>query len=589
LTILYALPVRNNRQPWQERLLSEAFLQPPWHDQHPARQQIAQELPADLFQLARVMDTLVDQLSLQALVASYVGRGDPPHRPDLMLKAVLFLVQRGIHSPAEWFFQAHANRVVRWLLRGLCPSRARWYAFRQRLVAFIDDLNKQLLDLAGRQGLLAVQVPVLDGSLLAANATRHKLLNEPTLLRRLGQLEQAIAAEQSVAVEGPALDLAATAGVAGPLRSAPVDASNGAAAPSALPLPPTPAVQAVAVSETAGATTNARSLPQPVQPAGAARAAATLPGWMAKTPQGREQQQQRYQEAFAELAKRLEQNANRRKEDRKPREQVRISPGDPEASLGLDKERVYRPIYNIQVACDLDSDFYLAYDVFSGKQDGATLLPMVERLKYFLPGTSLHWLLTDAGYASGPNLRALELATIALLAPWQENDWTPKQGKKQLPKSAFTWDAQRQTYICPEGHALIYERTQTKQRADRQERHQQYRCPAAHCLHCPRQAACTSRPQSGRMVVRNEYEEEVQRLKARMQTHEAKELYRKRKEQVERRLADSKGHRRLRRLSMRGKEGARLQLGLTALASNIVTFHKRATAADSVNASLSAA
>src|SRR5204863_9952249 len=132
------------------------------------------------------------------------------------------------------------------------------------------------------------------------------------------------------------------------------------------------------------------------------------PAWMAKTAAGRHQQQRRYQQVQAELAKRLEHNAKRRKEDRKPAEKVYISPGDPEACLGLDKEKVYRPLYNAQIVCDLDSDFWLAYGAFNSVPDAATLLPMVQRLEYFLPGASLRWLLCDAGYVSGANLRQLE-------------------------------------------------------------------------------------------------------------------------------------------------------------------------------------
>jgi hypothetical protein len=162
----------------------------------------------------------------------------------------------------------------------------------------------------------------------------------------------------------------------------------------------------------------------------------------------------------------------------------------------------------------------------------------------------------------------------------QENDWTKgKKGKRQIPKSEFKWDEEKQTYRCPQGHLLRYERTQNKQRGEQTEKHRYYRCAAEHCQNCPRQAECTSKPASGRMVVRNEYEEEVQRHKARMQLPEVKELYRKRKEQVERRLADSKQHRDLRQFSMRGQDGAQLQLGLIVLANNLVTFDKQARAA----------
>ena len=106
-----------------------------------------------------------------------------------------------------------------------------------------------------------------------------------------------------------------------------------------------------------------------------------------------------------------------------------------------------------------------------------------------------------------------------------------------------------------------------------------------HCQGCERQADCTKKAATGRMVVRNEYEEEVQRHKTRMQSPEVKELYRKRKEQIERRIADTRQHRRLDRLSMRGQDGARLQVGLIVLANNLVTFDKLDRAAQDANPS----
>jgi len=265
-------------------------------------------------------------------------------------------------------------------------------------------------------------------------------------------------------------------------------------------------------------------------------------------------------------------------EDRKPAEKVRISLGDPEATLGFDKEKVYRPLFNVQLVSDLKTDFCLAYGVYSGVQDAATLQPMLGRIEYFLD-EKIKRLMTDAGYANGATLRLMEGEHVELIAPWQENDWTKdKKANKKIPKSAFIWDVQKQTYRCPEGHELKYLRTQTKQRGEVEEKHQQYRCPSEHCQNCPRQKECTKNAKAGRMVVRNEYEPEVQRHRERMQAEEAKELYKKRKEQIERRYADSKEHRHLRKLSMRGLAGANVQIGLTVLANNMVTYDKLETA-----------
>ena len=56
-----------------------------------------------------------------------------------------------------------------------------------------------------------------------------------------------------------------------------------------------------------------------------------------------------------------------------------MAAGDPEAVWGLDKEHVYRPLYNVQTVRDVDSPFILAYDVLPQATDAATLQPMLQR------------------------------------------------------------------------------------------------------------------------------------------------------------------------------------------------------------------
>jgi hypothetical protein len=572
---------------WRQRLLSEAFIQPPWHDRHPARLAIEVDLPPSLLRLARIIDRFVDRLSLAELVASFKGKGSAAHRPDLMLKAVLFFLHyRRLHSPAAWFLECFDSRVAAWLLRGLRPCRARWYAFRQRCSALIDALNRQLLRLAMAEDLLDVDVAIFDGTFLAANSSRHVLLNHDNLRRRIEQLQLAMAADQDAT---KAAKPQGQGDAGSPPAQAPAGATGLAAGPG--PLEPTLRVADVtdqpvvagALDQTACAAVAQAKGPVPsaeqatAASAAMALAAAKTPGWMAKTPRGRKHQHEHYQKAAKELCKRLVHNSKRRKEDRKAQEQVRISLGDPEATLGVDKEKVYRPLYNAQLVSGLKTDFCLGYDVYSSTQDALTFKPMLDRVEYFT-GKKVNRAMVDAGYTTGANLRQAEKERVELIAPYQENDYSKKKaakkGKKQIGKSEFKWDKDKQTYICPQGKELKYLRTQTKQRGEIQEKHQQYRCPGEYCQACDRHKECTKNAKAGRMVVRGEYEEEVLRHQARMSSEAAKTLYRKRKEQIERRIADSKEHRGLRKLSRRGQDGARTQLGLTVLAGNIAVYDK---------------
>jgi len=62
-----------------------------------------------------------------------------------------------------------------------------------------------------------------------------------------------------------------------------------------------------------------------------------------------------------------------------------------------------------------------------------------------------------------------------------------------------------------------------------------------------------------------------------MQTPEAKQLYQRRGQTVELRFADSKEHRNLRRLSGRGLQRARIEVGLLVLSHNALEVLKART------------
>src|SRR5262249_5750480 len=169
-------------------------------------------------------------------------------------------------------------------------------------------------------------------------------------------------------------------------------------------------------------------------------------------------------------------------------------------------------------------------------------------------------------------------------APWQSNDYSAaaERSDKQLPKSAFRWQAPAATYICPQGHALVYEKRSREWRATAAPVTVfTYRCPPEHCRACPLARQCARHPEKGRTVTRNEHEELLEALRARMATPEAKALYRLRRQSVELVNADWKAHRRLRRLSGRGRRRAETQVGLCVLAHNLLTLQKERRKASS--------
>ena len=142
------------------------------------------------------------------------------------------------------------------------------------------------------------------------------------------------------------------------------------------------------------------------------------------------------------------------KRRRKP-EKIVVSTSDPEAALGRDKYNVFRPLYNVQLVRDLDSQLCLGYQVFAQPTDAGTFGPMLERIANWT-GVKPKAMLVDAGYVTACNLAICDQAGIALYGPWQENDFSQKkkkQGAKPRPigKEHFTWVAGAKHVSLPGG------------------------------------------------------------------------------------------------------------------------------------------
>lgn len=520
------------------------FRQPPWPVGSPDWLRLDRDLPPD--HLARAIDRAVDALDLTDLFLRYAGVGSLAYPPNLLLKVLLYEVQRGFHSPASWDDDLREHLPLQWLAQGCHPSRSRLYAFRNRLGNQLQQWNAQIVTAAQQQGMTDASRASLDGSAIAANASRHRLLNEDNLARRLGQLDQAIADRTSTATAEPS---AAVPTVVEPACVEPAAAE------------PTRTVSVVSAQTP--------PLSAPAEP---------TPGWMAQTEQGRLRQRDRYQEARQQLAQRLEENRERPVDKRKEDKDVRLSVGDPQAVLGQDKEKVYRPLYNVQLMPDLDSGLILAYDVFAQATDVGKLEPMLERCKE----TTGHYpelVLADAGYATALDLASCAEAEVTLYAPYQENSFSEQKRAqkpiKQIGKEAFVWLAEEQKYRCPQGHELDREASENKKRrGGKRVRVDTYRCPPNHCRECPQKQQCCRNPEAGRTIDRSEHEGLVEQLRERMKSPAAKALYKLRSQTVERCFADGKQHRGLRRFSGRGLNRACISVGLFVLAHNALALLK---------------
>jgi transposase len=489
--------------------ISNGFAEAPWDQTSAEWRKIDEQLAVD--HEARLIDRIVDRLDLTPLWESYGGRGSKACRPDLMLKMALFEIRRGRSSPAVWYRDAKENLALQWLGLGIQPSRSVWYEFASRIHRSLDGWNQEVLHQAQEQGQAVGRCVALDGTVVEANASRHRLLNCEQLQRRRQLL-----------------------------------------------------LEAVRVDEASGV------LPQ-------------QPYWMAKTPPTRRWQSERYEVAQTKLEERLKENRRRVPSRRQEEKDIRISVSDPEAALGKDKHKVFRPLYNVQYVRDVDSPFILAYDTFARGSDTGTLAPMIARTQQ-LTGHRPQTALVDCGYITALDLADAQQLGVALYGPWKENDYSDKDApsSKPLSKDKFHWDERQREYRCPQGQSLKLVGIQTRQRClDRTEKLETYRANAATCATCPWKARCCPKSRSGRNLSRSEHEVLIEAHRCKMQTPEAKALYKLRAQTVETSFGDSKQHRNFRRINGRGLRKAKTHTALTVLAHNLRALAKATRAPNS--------
>jgi len=516
------------------------FAAPPWSNESPEWLALDAELDLDhpVRQIARLTD---EELDLDALIRTYAGRGTIPHRPDLLLKLVIYEHSQGRPQPVQWLRDLKENKAVQWLVYGMRPSQTTLYEFRDRVQPLLQDLNQQVIRTTIAEGHTDGSRGALDGTTVAANATRHRMVNLETVEKRLEILDREITEAEQARDSTSAM------------QSVEPEALPSPAAPMAGDPAPSPA-------------------PTPESP--------TKPlAWKAKTTRGKRRQRDRYRRAKKVLEAKHVANKQRRKDKRKESAKIRVAPGDPMAPFGLDKMKTFRPLYNVQTMSDVETDLVLAYQTTQTTADSGQLLPMIEQTTT-MTDRPLKEVLVDSGYPSGEDLAACEQEEVVVYAPWNENTFTEAkraEGEKkgQIPKDRFTYEPSIPSYRCPEGKPLTYRERATKQKADGSSfTIEIYQADPSDCAECPLKSRCVRGGSAARTVRRQDHEDLVEGLKERMKTPAAKAIYGKRGCTVELRFADWKTHRGLQRFSGQTPERADAQVGLIVLAHNLRTLDK---------------
>jgi transposase len=274
------------------------------------------------------------------------------------------------------------------------------------------------------------------------------------------------------------------------------------------------------------------------------------------------QKKQRLEEALKEL----QQIQNTRAESEKA--QVRVSETDPEARLMKQANGGFGPSYNVQISTDATKGIIVAVDVTQAGTDCDQLVPALERIEANT-GKIPEQMLVDGAYTmKNANIEAMEKRGIDLNGPVPENDNEASLKQRGIQPEfypdKFRYDQTTDTLTCPMEKVLKLHQTRTREGRTEYT----YLASATDCQACPFRDRCCPK-NSPRMVVRKNDSPAVAAFRAKMETEQAKQLYRTRAQIAEFPHAWIKEKLGLRQFRLRGRQKVRLEAVWACLTYNI--------------------
>lgn len=231
---------------------------------------------------------------------------------------------------------------------------------------------------------------------------------------------------------------------------------------------------------------------------------------------------------------------------------------DPDSRLMKTAES-FDVCHNVQVASEGKHNLVVEFYATSAETDQKQLKEISEAAREAMGAEELD-ILSDTGYFNQDQLKACDTEHLNVYIP------IPQTGTNCIPNRAynhdkFTYDPDKDVYICPAGAELFYTHTTLR----RGKRIRVYRTPCCNrgCVH--RQACSTSK--RGRTINRWEDEEVIDKIKKRLE--EYPEKIGLRKQIVEPVFGIIKSIMNQGNLLLRGTEKVNGELSLTMLAYNI--------------------
>jgi len=494
--------------------------------------------------MVRFVDHVIDQMDLDPILDTYPGGGTSSYHPRMMLKVLIYGYVERIHSCRAIAKAVREHVPFMWLAAGQRPDFRTINNFRQQrlpgggLKGIFTQVVKMLVEL----GLVDLSTYTVDGTTLEANARRGSAVWRKNSVRwrqaALGRIEAYFEQIQRLAEVEAAewTDRQAPEEASEPAWTADQVAEVAAGVDQAL------ARREQQLSEDTDSDSGSDTPASPTEKD--LKKARTRLRWVTET------EIPKLSKYEAQLQLMGDRNS--------------YSMTDPDATFMRMKDqspfdKLLAAGYNLQMGAQ--NQYVLGYSLHANAADKVNLATHLTGLS-FIP----QWVCADGGYGSLYNFEWLDEAGITGVIKAPGNHRRPKP----YSRYAMDYEPDHDQYRCPQDRPMPLKQTSGyRYGPDGQRTAQRRMYESTDCSGCPVRADCCYGAGNRSIRFIPALEEWKQVMAERMSRGKGKALSQNRGTAIESVFGLLKENDRMRRLVMRGKTMATLEVGLKSIAYNI--------------------
>jgi len=477
--------------------------------------------------VVRVVDEVINQVKLTPLLETYKGGGTSSYSPRMMLKVLTYSYIEKIYTNRRIEKALRENINLMWISGMSTPDYTTIHNFRsKRLKQAVEDIFGSIVEILIDGGYVKAENLFFDGTKIEANANRYsyiwrknvekrsKIIKEKVseFLRTIDQLQK----EEDAEYGNRNLEE-----IEGEITSEKIE-------------------KLVAdINEKLSKTSHSKVVSSNVR--------------------------KLQKECLPKLKKNEEQSKMLGGRNS-------CSKTDPDATFFRMKEDhlntgQLKPAYNVQIATD--NQFILGYGVYQKADDTSVFIPFIEKVKSQIKSLPSN-IVADAGYGSEENYNYISRNKLVNYVKYNNFDYenTSEYKNRKFLLSHFTYQSEKDQYICPNGQTLNYITTQ-RSKSDNGYESDRRVYQSTTCSNCVQRELCCKGNNDRSIHVSTKLIKYKLIAKQNLESEKGIKLRAQRGVDVESVFGQIKHNNQFRRFNSHGLENVSTEWGIISIAHNI--------------------